>query len=314
MVWPTPNAAMTAGKPMETYVQPTVSGETASALFGCVRNNGARFHEGLDLKATQHDRRGEATDAVFAAMSGRVVYVNTASGRSSYGRYVVLEHPEEEPAVYTLYAHLGRVTDGLTAGRAVAAGEKLGTMGRSANYRIPRERAHLHFEIGLRLSNNFQNWYNDQDFEQPNYFGNYNGMNLTGFDPLRFSRQAMAGQVDSLASYILALPTAFTLRVQTSLVPDFVKRYPSLLSQPVGDKSIAGWDIEFTWHGLPKRWTPLFRNQMGNSFKAGNITLRDYDPDVLEESDCRKTIVITPAGPQLGSGARHVLEVVFGFR
>lgn len=313
-VWPTPNAAFAEGKPLESFAQPTVSGEAESALFGCVRNNGSRFHEGVDLKATKHDRRGEALDEVFAAIDGRVAYINTVGGRSSYGRYIVLEHPGQDLAVYTLYAHLQRVEPGLAVGQTILAGGKLGTMGRSASYGIPRERSHLHFEVGLRLSDNFQDWYDDQDYEQPNYFGKYNGMNLTGFEPLRFSRLALANKVESMSTYVLALPTAYTLRVQTGLVPDFVKRYPALLSQPIASKSIAGWDIEFTWYGLPKRWTPVFQDKLSDSFKAGRITLLDYNPDLLERSDCRGTIVLTSAGPQLGSGARHVLEVIFGFR
>ena len=49
LIWPTPNPAFQNGKPIEAYVQATVSGRVESGLFGCVRNGGSRFHEGLDL-------------------------------------------------------------------------------------------------------------------------------------------------------------------------------------------------------------------------------------------------------------------------
>ena len=49
LIWPTPNQAFQRGEPIEAFVQPTVSGKVESGLFGCVRNDGAKFHEGLDL-------------------------------------------------------------------------------------------------------------------------------------------------------------------------------------------------------------------------------------------------------------------------
>ena len=148
--WPTPNTAYLEGKPIDAYVQPTVSGEVASGLFGCVRSGGGQFHEGVDLKPVSRDRRGEATDDIFATMSGVVRHINLRSGESSYGRYVVIEHPDLKPAVYTLYAHLSSVAPGLKTGEAVARGQVIATMGRSAGgYAIPRDRSHLHYEIGL---------------------------------------------------------------------------------------------------------------------------------------------------------------------
>ena len=64
LIWPTPNPAFQNGKPIEAYVQATVSGRVESGLFGCVRNGGSRFHEGLDLYPIKRDGRGEAVDPV----------------------------------------------------------------------------------------------------------------------------------------------------------------------------------------------------------------------------------------------------------
>ncbi|HEX2861164.1 MAG TPA: M23 family metallopeptidase [Lacunisphaera sp.] len=111
--WPTPNSAWERGRDYESWVQPTVSGEARSGLWGSVRSSGTQFHEGLDIKPVARDARGEPTDSITAAMDGVVRHVSTKPGDSSYGRYVVLEHPGMSPAVYTLYAHLARVDPGL---------------------------------------------------------------------------------------------------------------------------------------------------------------------------------------------------------
>ena len=114
LVWPTPNPAFQNGEPIEAFVQPTASGKKESGLFGCVRNNGRRFHEGLDLYPVARDKRGEALDTVYAVLSGRIVYINKVAGHSSYGRYIVIEHDQESPAFYTLYAHLARINDAVS--------------------------------------------------------------------------------------------------------------------------------------------------------------------------------------------------------
>jgi hypothetical protein len=150
------------------------------------RNDGTRFHEGVDLKPAFLNSRGEAVDAVRAALAGRVAYVcDRVNG--AYGRYVVLEHPRAELPVYTLYAHLASVRGDLQVGREVPEGHVLGILGRSSAGidPIPPERAHLHFEIGLRLSDNFDAWYaRSPHRREPNPHGNHNGMNLAGFEPL----------------------------------------------------------------------------------------------------------------------------------
>ena len=97
-MWPTPNTAFREGNPPHTFIQPTEKGTVESGLFGCVRNDGTRFHEGIDLNAVSRTGKGEAADPIFAVMDGRVVYINRSAGKSSYGRYLVIEHVASEPA------------------------------------------------------------------------------------------------------------------------------------------------------------------------------------------------------------------------
>ena len=193
IVWPMPSKGFALSQPPETFLQPTAGGKPLSGAFGDVRNNGYRFHEGIDIRPERRDRRGEALDDIYAAMDGVVSCVNRLPGNSGYGRYVVLTHTDEVVAVYTLYAHMSEIDASLRRGDRVSAGARLGRMGRSAQYAIGKAQSHLHFEIGLASSMNFDKWYYaSKKFKTKNRFGNYNGINLTGFDPLAFFYAARA--------------------------------------------------------------------------------------------------------------------------
>ncbi len=304
IVWPTPNAAFQEGRPIEDFIQPTASGRIESGLFGCVRNDGTRFHEGIDLFPIFRDRHREATDPIYAVLPGRVAYINTVAGHSSYGRYIIVEHTQLSPAVHTLYAHLRSVAPGLSVGSTVQAGSVLGVMGRSAGgYTIPRERAHLHFEIGFRFSNQFQRWFDAQGFGSRNHHGVWNGMNLVGIDPLGFYTQLRNGTIANINEFLQNETVAATIRVHRAQVPDFVKRYPELLKQPLDSRrELVGWDIDFTWYGLPLVWNALYRDERIAGQAVGVQILR-YNRDLIETNRCRRIVGFSSDGT--ASLARH---------
>lgn len=314
IAWPTPSTAWVQGKGIEAFVQPTVSGEPESGLFGCVRGNGLQFHEGLDIKPVRRDKAGEAADPVTAAMDGIVRHINTKPGESSYGRYVVLEHPDLQPAVYSLYAHLARVDPALRPGMRVAQGRTLGLMGRSAGgYAIPRERAHLHFEIGLRVTDSFQSWYDWRKFGSPNHHGVWNGMNLLGLDPLDFLREWRARRVDNFQQYLDRMRPAVRVRVVTSRVPDFVTRYPSLLEKPLPLGPVGGWDVAFNTTGLPYSWTPLAPAEVAGR-RTGSVQLLSVDATLSRGHRC-KSLMRTRRGAHVtGPDLDTALQQLFGLR
>jgi peptidoglycan LD-endopeptidase LytH len=253
VVWPT-TLDLTAVRSAQDYLQPTVSGRLESATFGMVREEGQRFHEGVDIRPDRRDAAGEPLDLVRAAMDGQVAYVNPHVN-GPYGRYVVLIHPGAEIPVYSLYAHLASLDPSMKLGAFVRRGVTLGRMGRTSAGASPitPDRAHLHFEVGLLLSTGFQAWYAAQPENQksPNLHGLFNGQNLIGMDPLPIIGQR---SVDVL-SVLRRQPTALTVIVRTARTPDFVKRYPVLAR---GDISkAAGWHVEFSWQGMPLRWSAL---------------------------------------------------------
>lgn len=254
--WPTPSKGWELGKAPREFLQDAGSGDPESGGFGSVRSAGHQFHEGIDIKASARDRRGESTDNVMAAMDGVVRHINSVAGESNYGRYIVLEHPGQSPAIYTLYAHLARVQPGLQEGMPVKRGQVLGLMGHSSSGNIPRDRAHLHFEMGVMVTRDFQFWYNSRKFGSRNEQGLWNGMNLMGFDPLDFLTKWRARRVDTFQDYFAQMEPAVKLRIASRRVPDFVLRYPALMTKPL-PAVVNGWEISFDWTGLPFAWTPL---------------------------------------------------------
>lgn len=311
-IWPTPDPRFFQGHGPEAWSQATVSGRLESALFGATRNNGHRFHEGLDIAPAQaRTRQGEATDPILAVLDGRVAYINAIAGNSSYGRYVVIEHSNADVAVLTLYAHLAHIAEGLRVGQRVQQGTPLGTMGRSAGgYTIPKQRAHLHFEIAVMKSDRFAPWVSSAG--STNSHGNYNGRNLTGFDPLPLYEAVRSQNFTSFRDHIWQLPTAFTLRVSTRNTPDFIQRYPALQTRTVSPDALVGWLVEFTWYGLPKRWTPLTASEAPTA-RTGDVALVGLNPEAFPPR-CSRTFLMKGGEPSdLTTAFRNDLRLIFGF-
>lgn len=317
LVWPTPNPAWLQGAPLEAYIQPTASREITSGLFGSVRRGGYQFHEGIDLGPVRRDARGEALDEIYAVMDGVVRHVSARAGDSSYGRYLVLEHPGTEPGIYTLYSHLATFAPGIEAGRVVARGQVLGIMGRSAGgYVIPPERAHLHFEMGLRLTDDFASWYEWKKFTTPNRHDRWNGMNLMGFDPLDFYNRFRGREVNHFGDYLRTLEEAVVVRVAIAGRPDFVRRYPSLVRTPEGGEPmmIAGWEVQVDQTGLPYAWTPLSRAELGTQ-RAGEVKVVRVDRPRVEAFKGKKLVTFNRRGTAVpAQDLQTMLQLVFGMR
>lgn len=231
---------------MPGVLQPTGSGRLESAKFGSTRTaqRGGRifpaFHEGVDIAATARDRKGIPTDPVFAVAEGRVAFVNSIAGNSSYGKYVLVEHPDpslgmiqkrdgssEPTTVYTLYAHLADIRFGVRPGRPVAPGDEIGTLGHTSNTQppIPQERAHLHWEVGVLLNSRFEIKAREDKLVPD--FGNYNGGNLFAFDPLDFYAAHARDPGLTMASYLASVPPACEV-VLRGKYPDYFRRFPAL--------------------------------------------------------------------------------------
>lgn len=312
--WPTPDPAWSQGRPAEEFLQHAGSGDPASGGFGGVRSGGTQFHEGLDLRSIARDRKGEPTDNILAAMDGVVRHISTSAGASSYGRYIVLEHPDESPAVYTLYAHFATLAPGLKVGDRVKAGQPLAVMGHSSGgYSIPKERSHLHFEIGVAVTRDFQAWYDRRKFGSRNQHGMWNGMNLLGLDPLQFYNDWRARRINSPRDFFARMETAVRLRIATQRVPDFVQRYPALLTRPLPVGLIGGWEIRFNWSGIPFSWTPLSLPEVAG-MPANQPMIVEANAELERRQRSKSLAVQRRNSWTVGSDLQTVLQQLFGLR
>jgi murein DD-endopeptidase MepM/ murein hydrolase activator NlpD len=313
IVWPTPNKAWAEGMPISAFIQPTAAGDPESGCYGDVRSNGGRFHEGIDIKSVARDRRGEPLDKVYAAMPGVVRYAGSHPGDGDYGRYIVIEHIGMTPAVYTLYAHLASVLPGIVPGAHVESGQEIAIMGHSSSSRIPRERAHLHFEIGVMVTRDFESWYAWKKFGTPNERGLWNGFNLMGFDPLDFLNKWREHKVDNFQDYFAQMKPQVTLRIATRKVPDFIQRYPSLLRAPLPAGPLGGWEIQFEWTGIPISWHPLTPMEV-ISQSTGQVTILSVDQASVEQHRAKALVRRRGAGYVPVRDLETVLQQMFGER
>lgn len=300
---PTANNALLRTGGDGDFFQPTIEGTVESGKFGCVRVEGRRFHEGIDIKCLQRDRRGEPTDLVHAVADGEVAFINTKPGLSNYGRYIVLEHHWDGVEVFTLYAHLRAVTDGLAVGEPVKKEQVIATLGHSTNTRegISRDRAHLHFEIDLMINPNFRIWYPKRDPKAPP-FGNFNGQNLFGIDPAACFRAYAANAKLNFAEYVARQTVGFTVFIGARPFP-WLKAHPEQLQPATGIP--VGYEIGVTAWGTPVKVWPV---GMMESRRAPVVSR--VDETELARSNCRGLVRRGKRGWELSERGRDWVELL----
>jgi murein DD-endopeptidase MepM/ murein hydrolase activator NlpD len=116
-----------------TFMPPVRNFRTSriSSFFGVrkdPRYKTSEFHQGIDI-------RGAYGEDVLASAPGTVAFAGNQSG---FGKVIIIEHGQR---YFTVYGHLNSTKT--TVGSAVAAGDVIGTMGRTGN----ATGVHLHFEI-----------------------------------------------------------------------------------------------------------------------------------------------------------------------
>ena len=108
----------------------------ANNTFGMVRNGGRRPHQGWDFEA-------KVGTPCFAISDGKIALVYESG---DYGKVAVMAFPFEGKTLYAAYAHLSAVD--VSAGKAVARGQRIGLTGNTGNAKSMRgPDQHLHFEI-----------------------------------------------------------------------------------------------------------------------------------------------------------------------
>jgi murein DD-endopeptidase MepM/ murein hydrolase activator NlpD len=309
--FPTANHALyEVGNELKFFAPTAPDKPWTSGSYGCVRDNASRMHEGLDIRALQRDRRGEPTDPVMATADGTVMYINTHSGLSNYGNYVVIRHVVEGLEIYSLYAHLSAVRPGLKPGDPVKGGEVIATMGRTSSAEvITRDRAHCHFELNVLVNDNFATWFKLHSEGEHNDHGEWNGQNLLGLD----DRLILLAEHDpvkpfSLLNFLRGQPELCRVLVRATSFP-YLKRYPQLiLRNPIAEKEgVAGYELALNYNAVPFAIMPRAASEIKS---AARIQLLSVNAPIAIANPCRHLVAQHGSRWQLTDKGIRQLEML----
>lgn len=214
-----------------------------------------RLHEGIDIRPVRRDESGNPLDDVRSIADGVVVYVNDTSSRSNYGRYVVVAHDWGYGTFFSLYAHLS--SSAAKPGQQVRAGQTIAKMGYTGAG-INRERAHVHVELAMLLSDRFQKWY-ELHFTSTNHHGIFNGFNLTGMDIAGLYLAHRANPGISVAEFLAREEPYFKALVPKRGPLPFLRRYPLLGRELQSVADPQSWEFTFNAAGVPLEIRPSAR-------------------------------------------------------
>ncbi len=266
LVLPTKNRALLTGNPTHfyQYCDRTFEGRVTqpwqAGQYGYVRNpvrtsSGivyTRFHEGIDIQPVERDKNDEPLDIIRAISHGTVAYICPLTGRSNYGKYIVIEHDWGYGKFYSLYAHLAKIT--IAVGEKVAPGSPIAVMGYTGSG-LNRTRAHVHLELNMIIQSRFSKWH-DQSFNTPNYHGAFNGLNLTGIDIAGLYAAHARNPKITIPQFLAATDTYFKVTVPRDGSIEVMDNYPWLARNMGSARGRPSWEISFDSGGVPLAVSP----------------------------------------------------------
>jgi murein DD-endopeptidase MepM/ murein hydrolase activator NlpD len=211
-----------------------------------------RFHEGIDIRPLHRDAHGEPLDEVRAIADGKVVHTNLVPGYSNYGKYIVIEHHWNTSNYYSLYGHLSSIA--VQPGNMVQRGQRIAVMGYTGTG-LNRERAHLHLELNLLLSHQFEGWYNTFFRNDPNHNGIYSGLNLIGLDIARLYLALRRNPSLTIPEFLRHEETFYKVTLPKSRHFELPKLYPWMFTAGSFDGK-SSWEVSFAQSGVPLRIKP----------------------------------------------------------
>jgi murein DD-endopeptidase MepM/ murein hydrolase activator NlpD len=308
---PTANRALFQPGDEEKYFVGTTGKPWMSGTFGCVRSDGAQFHEGLDIRCIERDKKGEPKDPVLATADGTVAYINKKPALSNYGNYLVLKHRIDGLEIYSLYAHLHEIRSDLKIGSAVKTGETVAIMGRTSNTRerISKERAHVHFELDFFLNDRFSTWYKKNFPGQRDDHHEWNGQNMIGVDPraILIADHKSANKFN-LLDWIQNQAELCRVVVRDTKFP-WLKRYEPLIRQnPIAQKEgVAGYELVLNFNGLPCQIIPRAASEIKGSAKYRLLSVNEKE---YQKNPCRKLVTKRNGRWELGNNGTRFLDLL----
>lgn len=308
---PTANDDIFSLKNQSKYFVGTVGRSWESGTFGCVRSGGYQMHEGIDIRCIQRDRKGESIDPIRATAAGKVAYINNRAALSNYGNYIVVQHVIDGVEIYSLYAHLSEIRDGLKVGQPIKAGETIATMGRTTNTRerIGQDRAHLHFELNFFISERFSAWQKNTFKGTRNDHGLWNGQNMIGIDPQEILLVSHRKGADfNLLTWVQNQRELYRVAVRKTNFP-WVKRYAALVRRnPVAEKEgIAGYELALNYNGLPFQIIPRAASELKSKSKYHLLSVNAAE---YSRHPCRKLLSKSGKSWDLATNGIRLLDLL----
>lgn len=266
LVLPTENDAIFSEDPSQFYMYTnrTVDGVLTKpwqgGTYGFSRNQRqtsiglvyTRFHEGVDIRPVNRDSSGNPLDEIRSMADGQVVHVNSTSRHSNYGNYVVVHHDWDVGPFFSLYAHLSEAY--VKPGQNVRAGEKIAKMGYTGAG-IDRERSHVHVELNMILSNNFNKWH-DMHFTSANHHGIFNGLNLIGINIAELLKAHRQYPDISIPQFLAGSEEVYYKVLVPGENNNFLRRYPFLARDLNSVRKPKSWEYAFAASGVPLEIRP----------------------------------------------------------
>jgi hypothetical protein len=167
----------------------------------------------------------------------------------------VIEHRWDGSNYYSLYGHLSSIS--VQPGERVRRGQRIGVMGYTGTG-INRERAHLHLELCLMFSRQFEAWYNTFFRNDPNRHGIYNGMNLAGLDIARLYSKLRKNPALTISEFLNDEEAFYKVALPKARHFDLPELYPWMVA--AGKRSDGPWEVSFARSGVPLRIEPSDRH------------------------------------------------------
>src|SRR5437667_4678391 len=239
-----------------------------------------RFHEGIDIRPVHRDANGEPLDEIRAIADVRVVHTHLALGYSNYGKYIVVEHRWDGSTYYSLYGHLSSIS--VHPGDPVKRGQPIAIIGYTG-VAINRERAHLHLELDLMFSHQFEAWHDAFFRNDPNHNGIYNGLNLAGIDIARLYLALKENPSLTMPQFLSGEETFYKVTLPKARHFELPKLYPWMLA---GGKRNEGssWEVSFARSGVPLKIEPSDKHVTQpelSSIKKSSINYSPLTRDIV---------------------------------
>jgi murein DD-endopeptidase MepM/ murein hydrolase activator NlpD len=139
-------------------------------------------------------------------------------------------------------------------GQRVQTRDQLGVMGHTGEG-LNQARAHVHLELNLMLSHQFEAWHDASFKNDPNHHGLYNGLNLVGIDIARLYLALQKRPDLTIPEFLAEEETLYRVLVPPAKHFDLPKFYPWMVSErPGGDP--PSWEISFNRAGVPLKIRP----------------------------------------------------------